>query len=73
MRPTFDVEPSPTVETFILEFDADIYGEEMRIDLLKRLRGEEKFDDAEALIEQMHRDIEDTRAYFVAHGEPANG
>jgi riboflavin kinase/FMN adenylyltransferase len=73
VRPTFDVEPRPTVETFILDFDSDIYGEEMRIDLLKRLRGEEKFENADALIAQMHRDIEDTRAYFAGHNEPANG
>jgi riboflavin kinase/FMN adenylyltransferase len=70
VRPTFDVEPRPTVETFILDFDADIYGQEMRIDLLERLRGEEKFESAEALVAQMHADIEHTRDYFRAHPEP---
>jgi riboflavin kinase/FMN adenylyltransferase len=67
IRPTFDVEPRPTVETFIIDFDADIYGEELRIELLHRLRGEEKFESAKDLVEQMHRDIRDTRDWFRAH------
>lgn len=67
IRPTFDVEPRPTVEAFILDFDKDIYGQEMRIDLLQRLRGEERFESAEDLIAQMHKDIENTREYFRTH------
>lgn len=66
IRPTFDVEPRPTVETFIIDFDEDIYGQEMRIDLLERLRGEQKFESVEDLIAQMHKDIENTRAFFRA-------
>jgi riboflavin kinase/FMN adenylyltransferase len=64
IRPTFDVEPRPTVETFVLDFDEDIYGQEMRIELLERLRGELKFESANELVAQMNRDIEQTRAYF---------
>src|SRR5438876_12185585 len=60
IRPTFAVEPRPTVEAFILDFDADIYGRELRIELLHRLRGELRFDNAEDLVTQMHRDIEET-------------
>ncbi|MEX0683815.1 MAG: bifunctional riboflavin kinase/FAD synthetase [Dehalococcoidia bacterium] len=71
IRPTFDVEPRPTVETFVLDFDGDIYGEEMRIDLLERLRGEERFDNVDDLIAQMHKDIDRTRAYLGA--ESARG
>jgi riboflavin kinase/FMN adenylyltransferase len=70
IRPTFDVEPRPTVETFIIDFDEDIYGQEMRIDLLERLRGEQKFESVEDLIAQMHKDIENTRAFF--RNETAN-
>ena len=68
IRPTFDVEPRPVVETFILDFDEDIYGREMQIDLLRRLRGEEGFASAEALIAQIHKDIENTREWFKANG-----
>jgi riboflavin kinase/FMN adenylyltransferase len=67
IRPTFDVEPRPTVETFIIDFDDDVYGQDMRIELLHRLRGEVKFESADELIEQMHRDIRDTREWFRTH------
>ncbi len=64
IRPTFDVEPHRTVETLILDFDENIYGQEMRIELLERLRGELKFESADDLVAQMHRDVEQARAYF---------
>lgn len=67
VRPTFDVQPRPTVETFIIDFDQDIYGEELRIELLHRLRGELKFDNVEDLVSQMHRDIKDAREWFREH------
>jgi riboflavin kinase/FMN adenylyltransferase len=68
IRPTFDVEPRPVVETFILDFDEEIYGREMRIDLLHRLRGEERFASTEELIAQMEKDVRDTRDWFRANG-----
>jgi riboflavin kinase/FMN adenylyltransferase len=65
IRPTFQVEPRPVVETFILDFNCeDIYGREIRIDLLHRLRGEERFDYAEQLIAQMEKDVKATREWF---------
>jgi len=73
IRPTFDVEPRPTVETFIIDFDEDIYGQEMRIDLLERLRGEQKFKSVDELVAQMRKDIEGTRAHFRAHPSEAPG
>lgn len=73
VRPTFETDPHPTVETYILDFGDDIYGEELRIELLKRLRGEEKFESADELIDQMHTDIEDTRRYFSTREGPSGG
>ena len=67
VRPTFDVEPRPTVEAYIIDFDQDVYGQEMRLDLLHRLRGELKFEDVDELVAQMHRDIKDTRDWFRAN------
>jgi riboflavin kinase/FMN adenylyltransferase len=64
VRPTFDVEPRPTVEAYIIDFDEDVYGDELRLDLLHRLRGELKFADADELVARMHRDIKDTREWF---------
>jgi len=68
IRPTFDVEPRPTVETFILDFDEDIYGQEMRIELLERLRGELRFESVDDLVAQMHKDIVQTREHFKLTG-----
>lgn len=67
VRPTFDLETRPTVETYILDFDEDIYGEEIRIEILHRLRSEIRFASAEELVRQMHRDIGQTREYFRTH------
>lgn len=68
VRPTFEETGRPVVETYILDFDEDIYGQEIRIDLLHRVRGEEKFQSADDLIERMHRDINETREYFRGQG-----
>jgi riboflavin kinase/FMN adenylyltransferase len=61
IRPTFKTGRGLLVEAFLLDFEADIYGRELRLDFLQRLRGERRFDDIDALVEQMHRDVEDTR------------
>ena len=48
-------------EAFLLGFDGDLYGRELRLSFLARLRGEERFASVEALVDQMARDVEDTR------------
>lgn len=63
LRPTF-AEDKPTVETFILDFEGGLYGEEIRIELLHRLRGEIRFPNLEALKEQIEKDIAAARAYL---------
>ncbi|MEM1038809.1 MAG: bifunctional riboflavin kinase/FAD synthetase [Pseudomonadota bacterium] len=54
-RPTFD-NGAPLLETFVFDFSGDLYGETITISLFEFLRGEAKFDSAEALVEQMDRD-----------------
>ena len=44
----------------MLDFDGDLYGSELRLDFLARLRGERRFDTPAALVEQMRRDVEQT-------------
>ena len=61
VRPTFQTGRGLLVEAFLLDFSADVYGRELRLDFIERLRGERRFDDVDALVEQMHRDVEDTR------------
>ncbi|MHA6793328.1 bifunctional riboflavin kinase/FAD synthetase [Pseudonocardia bannensis] len=50
-----------TVEAYVLDVDEDFYGHEVSVDFEHRLRGQERYDDIEALIEQMHRDVARTR------------
>jgi riboflavin kinase/FMN adenylyltransferase len=55
IRPMFEVK-APLLETFIFDFDQDIYGQSLRVQLIERIRGEEKFDSLDALITQMDAD-----------------
>ena len=61
VRPTFTTGRGELIEAYLLDFDGDLYGSELRIDFLRRLRGERRFATPEALIEQMHSDVELTR------------
>ncbi len=61
VRPTFVTGRGLLVEAFILDFAGDIYGKELRLQFLERLRGEKRFETVEALVEQMDRDVERTR------------
>jgi riboflavin kinase/FMN adenylyltransferase len=63
-RPTFD-DGRPSIETHILDFDADLYDRELRIELLARLRGEHKFNGVAELVAQIAKDVEATRSYFA--------
>jgi riboflavin kinase/FMN adenylyltransferase len=65
-RPTFD-DGERTVEVYIMDFDADIYGRELRVDVLKRLRGETRFAGPQELIEQIRRDVVAAREYLESH------
>ncbi len=55
VRPTFGVS-ARTVEVHVLDFDADIYGEEVRVEFVERIRAEQKFSSLEALIAQIGSD-----------------
>ncbi|HTG01120.1 MAG TPA: bifunctional riboflavin kinase/FAD synthetase [Nitrospirota bacterium] len=56
IRPTFDSGPM-SVEIYLLDFSGDIYGKQMEVAFIKRLRGEEKFTDADALVRQIRKDV----------------
>ena len=60
IRPTFDGGPVST-EVFLFEFSEDLYGKEMEVAFVKRLRGEEKFSDVEALVRQIQKDVQSAR------------
>jgi riboflavin kinase / FMN adenylyltransferase len=63
VRPTFGTGRALLVEAYLLDWDRDLYGRELRIDFLARLRGERRFDSPAALIEQMRLDVERTREF----------
>jgi riboflavin kinase/FMN adenylyltransferase len=61
VRPMFTTGRGELIEAYLLDFDGDLYGSELRLEFLKRLRGEKRFASVEALIEQMHLDVEQAR------------
>lgn len=62
-RPTFIQDaPSPRLEPHILDFDQDLYGEEISVDFVEFLRPEIKFNGVEELLTQIKNDIDATRA-----------
>ena len=61
VRPTFQTGRAELIEAFLLDFDGDLYGSELRLDFLARLRGERRFGDADSLVAQMHHDVQLTR------------
>ena len=64
VRPTVDDGDRVAVEGFILDFQGDLYGQTVRMEFYKRLRGERKFPSLEALKDEVMRNAEQTRAYF---------
>lgn len=59
-RPTFDA-GHISIETYLLDFEGDIYGERMDLEIVARIRGEQKFDGVEALTKQIGADVEEAR------------
>lgn len=57
-RPTFYNDGKITTEVFIFDFDKNIYGENVTVNVVERIRGEEKFSSAEELVMQMKKDVE---------------
>ena len=65
VRPTVkDNDGRVTVEGFILDYEGDLYGHQIRMEFHKYLRGERKFDSLQALSEEISRNAQQTREYF---------
>ncbi|MDP4010956.1 MAG: riboflavin kinase [Candidatus Roizmanbacteria bacterium] len=60
---TFD-EHDKKAEIYILDFDTNIYGKEMKVICIQKIRDNMKFENKEALIAQMHDDERQAREYF---------
>jgi riboflavin kinase/FMN adenylyltransferase len=60
-RPTFD-NGAPLLEVYLFEFAGDLYGRNLDVAFWGRIRGEERFESAEALVRRMDRDAREARA-----------
>jgi riboflavin kinase/FMN adenylyltransferase len=62
-RPTLDG-TVPLLEAHLFDFDGDLYGRNLDVDFIARLRDEVRFENLEALVEQMHRDAAQAREFL---------
>jgi len=65
-RPTVYEDFATTIETYVLDFSANVYGEKVRLFFFDRLREERKFPSVTDLSEQIGRDIQATRDFFAS-------
>lgn len=63
-NPTFNFNHQICIETYILDFDADIYGESLILDFYAYLREEQRFSSIEQLMEQLDTDRQSVQRYF---------
>lgn len=64
VRPTFEDDDFPSIETHIFDFDDDLYGEVLRVRFLHRIRDERKFSGIDELRSQIESDCNRARKYF---------
>ena len=72
IRPTFDTGRGLLIESFLIDFDGALYGQNLRVAFVNRLRGEKRFPSVDDLIAQMHRDVAEAReiaAKYERHGD----
>ncbi len=62
-KPTVKSDSEINIETFLYDYEGDLYGKKIAVELLEFRRPEMKFDSFEALTEQMHKDLEAGRNY----------
>jgi riboflavin kinase/FMN adenylyltransferase len=60
IRPTFDAGPV-SIEVYLFGFEGDLYGRQMEVSFVKRLRGEEKFSDVDSLVRQIRKDVDEAK------------
>ena len=65
-RKTFN-DPDPVIESYLLDFDGDLYGQQIEVCLVKKVRDVMVYPSTEALIEQIEKDIANIRALLTGH------
>jgi riboflavin kinase/FMN adenylyltransferase len=61
VRPTFKSGRGLLIEAYLLDFDGDLYGEQLRVAFVERLRGEKRFESVDDLVAQMELDVQRAR------------
>lgn len=64
VRPTFGASPAPVVESHVFDVDRELYGSQIRVAFIQRVRDERAFVDPDALRAQIARDCDEARALF---------
>lgn len=72
VRPTFEDESAPSIESYVFDFDGDLYGDVLRVRFLHRIRDERKFDGIDALRAQIQKDTRRALNYFSHEGVKNN-
>jgi riboflavin kinase/FMN adenylyltransferase len=67
VRPQFETGRGVLIEAYLIDFGGDLYGRELRIDFLQRLRGEKLFPSVETLTEQIAKDVQRAREICARH------
>jgi riboflavin kinase / FMN adenylyltransferase len=70
IRPTFETGRGVLIETYLIDHEEDLYGKNLRVAFVERLRGEKRFPDAEQLVAQMHEDVEDAKRVCASFQRP---
>lgn len=68
VRPTFEDESAPSIESYVFDFDGDLYGDVLRVRFLHRIRDERKFNGIDELKAQIERDTKHALLYFKRQG-----
>ena len=68
VRPTFETQAEPSIESYIFDFDDDLYGAVLRVRFLHRIRDERKFSGIDELKAQIEKDTQRARNYFRHQG-----
>lgn len=68
VRPTFESDADPSIESYVFDFDGDLYGAVLRVRFLHRIRDERKFNGIDELKAQIEKDTRRARNYFRHQG-----
>ena len=66
VRPMFGADLRPLLEAFIIDFEGDLYGQQLTVEFFAHLRNEARFASVDDLVAQIHRDVDRTRELLAS-------